>query len=446
MASKATPEVQGLARAQAAYKAMSANVQALIPEPTAENAAEFFGAIRKYDPKFNEFGPALINAVITGTVKASEAKNPLSIVYKEMRDYGYTVEEIFADKLQVVDWTACDTSTYDDVFGVDPPRVYTNFHSINFQKRVKASISNVLLKRAFSSYEGFNDVVNAIQRTLVTSMIDEESKASTQLFALAHAGGCVYPVKINSNITLPQESGKVYLDEPALKYNAAKEKEIVHNFAVGASRDYNWMGVSQLTDIGRVLFITTPEYLSSQDVGVLAAAFNMDKTEFLGRTIEVKDLGGAEKDGAIGFIVSEDWFQIWLQSREMTQIYNPVKRVWNFWYFTDGTFSTSLMENCVELVDSMKSITSVTITEGQNAAKCASTEIVAKVVSGNETGGWSSKLNWSIMGNNSKKTFISPSGILYVANDETANTISVTATSAQDPSKTYTTDVTITAS
>lgn len=446
MATKATPEVQGLARAQAAYNAMSANVQALIPEPTADNAADFFGAIRKYDPKFNEFGPALINAVITGTVKASEAKNPLSIVYKEMREYGYTVEEIFADKLQVVDWTACDTSTYDDVFGVEPPRVYTNFHSINFQKRVKASISNVLLKRAFSSYEGFNDVVNAIQRTLVTSMIDEESKASTQLFALAHAGGFAHPVEINSDITLPQDSGKVYLDEPALKYNAAVEKEIVHNFAVGASRDYNWMGVSQLTDIGRVLFITTPKYLSSQDVGVLAAAFNMDKTEFLGRTIEVKDLGGAEKDGAIGFIVSEDWFQIWLQSREMTQIYNPVKRVWNFWYFTDGTFSTSLMENCVELVDSMKSIKSVTITAEQKAAKCASTEISAKVVKGDEPGGWSSKLNWSIKGNNSKKTFISPSGILYVANDETANTISVTATSAQDPTKTDTEDVTVTAS
>lgn len=438
MATKATPEVQGLARAQAAYNAMSANVQSLIPEPTADNAVEFFGAIRKYDPKFNEFGPALINAVITGTVKASEAKNPLSIVYKEMREYGYTVEEIFADKLQVADWTACDTSTYDDVFGVEPPRVYTNFHSINFQKRVKASISNVLLKRAFSSYEGFNDVVNAIQRTLVTSMIDEESKASTKLFASAHADGCVYPVKINSNITLPQESGKIYLDEPALKYNAAMEKEIVHNFAVGASRDYNWMGVSQLTDIGRVIFITTPKYLSSQDVGVLAAAFNMDKTEFLGRTIEVKDLGGAEQDGAIGFIVSEDWFQIWLQSREMTQIYNPVKRVWNFWYFTDGTFSTSLMENCVELVDSLKSITSVIITADQKAAKGASTEIEAKVVKGNEKGGWSSKLNWSISGNNSNKTFISPSGILYVANDETAKTISVKATSAQNPTKSAT--------
>lgn len=446
MATKATPEVQGLARAQTAYNAMSANVQALIPEPTADNAAEFFGAIRKYDPKFNEFGPALINAVITGTVKASEAKNPLSNVYKEMREYGYTVEEIFADKLRVVDWTACDASTYDDVFGVEPPRIYTNYHSINFQKRAKASISNVLLKRAFSSYEGFNDVVNAIQRTLVTSMIDKESETCTQLFALSHAGGYVYPVKINSNITLLQDSGKVYLDEPALKYNAAVEQEIVRNFSVGASRNYNWMGVSQLTDIGRVLFITTAKYLSSQDVGVLAASLNMDKAEFLGRTIVVKDLGGAENDGAIGFIVSEDWFQIWLQSREMTQIYDPAHRIWSFWYFTDGTFSTSLMENCVELVDSMKSITSVTITTGQKAAKCASTEIVAKVVNGGEKGGWSSKLNWSITGNNSKKTFISPSGILYVANDETASTISVTATSAQDPSKTDTKDVTVTAS
>ena len=92
----------------------------------------------------------------------------------------------------------------------------------------------------------------------------------------------------------------------------------------------------------------------------------------------------------------------------------------------------------------MKSISSVTITEGQKAAKCASTEIVAKVASSSGPGGWSSKLNWSITGNNSNKTFISPSGILYVANDETASTIFVKATSAQDQSKTDTAEVTVT--
>ena len=445
MATKTTTAAErGLARAQATYDAMPASLQALIPEPTADNAREFFAAVRKYDPKLNEFGDALINAVLVGSVKASEAKNPLSNVYRDMQEYGSTVEEIFADKLQVVDWHACDTSTLDDVFGVTPPRLYTNYHTINFQKRVPASINGVLLKRAFKSYEGYDSTVNAIKRTLVTSMIDEECKASTNLFALAHAGGMAIPVKVNSNV-IYEKDGKIYLDKAALEYNVMVEKQIADEFAVSASRDFNWMGVSQLTDIENIMFITTPKYLDSQDVGVLAAAFNMDKASFMGRVIKVKDLGGAEKDGAIAFIVSKDWFQIWLEDREMTQVYNPTSRTWNFNYFTDGTFSTSLMENCVELVDSLKTITAVTIEDGQSVPKCASTEIKVSVTNGGEKGGWTSKLDWKIEGNESKKTFISPSGILYVDRTETAKTITVTATSVMDNTKTDTKQVTITA-
>ena len=106
--------------------------------------------------------------------------------------------------------------------------------------------------------------------------------------------------------------------------------------------------------------------------------------------------------------------------------------------------SFSLMANCVELVDAMKTITAVAIDEGQSAAKCQNTTIKAKVTNGGEKGGWSSKLNWKIEGNQSKKTFISPSGILYVDPAETASTITVTATSVQDSTKTDSKEVTIT--
>ena len=93
----------------------------------------------------------------------------------------------------------------------------------------------------------------------------------------------------------------------------------------------------------------------------------------------------------------------------------------------------------------MKTITSVTIKASQKAQKCAATDIEVDIVNGGEVGGWSSKCDWSILGQTSKRTFISPFGRLFIGPDETADSITVTATSVQDPTKTSSVAVSVTA-
>lgn len=433
---------QGLARAKAAYSNMPLALTALIPEPTAENSQEFGKAIMRYDPQFNEYMHAVLNAVVTGSIRHAEDKNPYALTYRDMGEYGYTIQEIYADALNVSDWHACDTADYDDQFGVEPSRVYTCYHSINFQKRVKVSIPDNLIRRSFTSWEGVNDMISQVIRTLYTSMIGAECKGSENLLAIAHTGGFAYPLLVNSGLETTAD-GKTYIDERALAYNVKQEKAIAGRLSVAASRDYNFMGVSTLTNLDNILVFLTPEYLASQDVGVLAASFNMDKATFMGRVIQVPGYGGAENDGSIGFLCDEEWFKCFIKDRQLTNSYNAAKRVWNYFYFTDAIMSFSLMANCVELVDAVKPIENVTIDEGQSAVKGQNTTIKAEVTHSNEKGGWSSKLDWKIDGNKSKKTFISPSGILYVDPAETADTIKVTATSVQNTLKSDTKQVTI---
>lgn len=435
---------QGLARTKAAYDAMPKALTALIPEPTAENCQEFGKAIMRYDPQFNEFMHSVLNAVVTGSVRHAEDKNPYALTYRNMGEYGYTLQEFYADALNVSDWHACDVADYDDQFGLEPARVYTCYHSINFQKRVKVSIPDNLIRRSFTSWEVVNDMYIQVIRTMYTSMIGAESKGSENLLAIAHTGGFAYPLLVNSDLEI-SNAGKTYIDERALAYNVKQEKAIAGRLSVAASRKYNFMGVSTLTNLENILVFLTPEYLASQDVGVLAASFNMDKTTFMGRVIQVPGYGGAENDGSVGFMCDEEWFKCFIKDRQLTSSYNAAKRIWNYFYFTDAIMSFSLMANCVELVDSMKTITAVTIDDGQSAAKCSYTTINSKVTNGGEKGGWSSKLDWKITGNQSKKTFISPSGILYVDPADTASSITVTATSVQDPTKTDSKEVTITA-
>ena len=439
MATKLTANQEaGLKKASSVYKAMSANARALIPEPTETNAKAFGEAMRKYDPQMNEFMNGMVNRLIYGWTRNAEDKNPFAIMEKGTIEYGYTIEEAYADALSVEDWTACDSEDFSELFGVEPARVYTLFHSINFQKKVKASISDRLMRRAFTDWGELNDMIARIVRTLYSSMLGAERKAAASLLAIAHEGGFAYPLKINAfDITA--------VNAEEMRANAIFEQAMVHRLAVNASREYNYMGVSTLTDIDDCYIFVTPEYMAAQGVEVLAMAFNMEKAEFLGHVIEVGDFGGAEDDGCIGFIVDRNWFQIWVEGRQMTYQYNAAKRNWNYFYFSDAIYSFSQFANCIELVSAKKTITGVTVTASQSAPKCAATQIQATITNGAEAGGWYSKLNWSISGNTSRKTFISPFGLLYVGADETADTINVTATSAQDNTKKSTVPVTITA-
>lgn len=433
-----TASAAGLAKAQAIYSTMSANAKSLIPEPTAENAKEFGKALLQYDPTYNEFLSGMVNRVVYGRTRNAEDKNPFSIMEKGSLEYGYTIEEAFADALSVEDWTACDTEDFSELFGQNPARVYTVFYNVNFQKKVKATISDRIMRRAFSNWAELNDVIARIVRTLYTSMIGEERRTAASLLMMAHEGGFVYPVKVNSvDVT--------NVDPDNMRANAIMIQATANRLAVNASRDYNYMGVSTLTELEDCYIFLTPEYVAAQGVDVLAISFNMEKAELLGHIVMVGDFGGAEEDGCVGFMVDKNWMQIWIEGRQMTYQYNAAKRIWNYFYFTDAIFAFCQFANCVELVSSLKSITSVTVTASQQAAKCAQTKIQATIVNGGEAGGWSSKMNWSISGQQSKKTFISPFGLLYVAPDETAGSINVTATSAQDPSKTNTQEVTIVA-
>lgn len=433
-----TSNASGLAKAAAIYEAMNDNMKAFLPTPTADNAKDFGAALMKYQPAYNDFMKTMLQKVVYGWARNAEDKNPFSIMEKGTLEYGYTIEEAYADALSVEDWSASELDDFSELFGVEPARVYTLFHSVNFQKRVKASIPDRWMRRAFGSWGELNDMIARIVRTLYTSMIGEERKASEKLLYLAHLGGFVKPVKVNSIDFMS-------VTDEDMQANTIAIKAYANRMAVSGSRDYNHMGVLTLTDYSDLYIWMTPEYLAAQDVSVLAAAFNMEKVEFLGHVVMVPGFGGAEDDGCVGFMTDRNWFQIWIQDRQMTEEYNARKRVWNYFYFTDAIYSFSQFSNCIELVSSEKSITSVTITDGQSVQKGTAALIDVSVVTGSETGGFSSKCNWSITGNASRKTFISPFGLLYIDPSETADSINVTATSAQDSTKSSTVAVTVTA-
>lgn len=434
-----TRPLSGLEIAQEAYDGMSPIAQQSLPAPKQENAKEFSQALMKFTAVANEFAGALVNRIMFSWVKGAEAYDPLDFLRRGNLGPGYTVEEIYADMLEAKDWDEYDDYVA-DIFRSVTPKVYALYHSVNFQKTVDVTTQNDILARGFTNWADMETLAAQIVNQLYETMRDAEYQQTKALLATAYAGGLCYPVTVTPvDINAP-------IDKDAMETNTVKIRAAVGRLKF-AKRDYNYMGVKNRTTIDDILFITTPDYIAAQDVKVLAAAFNMSRADFLGRVVEVDDFGGAEKNGAVGFIIDREWFQIYRTLEKMTEQYNYKHLSWNYSYTVNGIFSMSLFSNCIVLVDSSKldTIESVEVTAGQSAPKKASTLINATVTAADDSNKYHyDKLIWSISGNSSDKTVISPYGMLTVGNDETAASINVTVKSQQDDTKTDTKAVTIT--
>ena len=144
-------------------------------------------------------------------------------------------------------------------------------------------------------------------------------------------------------------------------------------------------------------------------------------------------------------VVDKDFFQFYRNLTKTTQIYNPSSLFWNYFQTETAVFATSMFSNAVVFTSKEAEIASVTIDAGQKASKGKETPIKYTIATVGTDGCFYNKCTWSISGATSSRTKINPAGILEIGKDETSGTISVTATSVQDPTKTSTVNVTVTA-
>lgn len=115
------------------------------------------------------------------------------------------------------------------------------------------------------------------------------------------------------------------------------------------SANYNYAGVRTYTDPRYLYTILTTELSSIFDVEVLALSFNMDKAELIGRQIGVDGFGTIDEErlqeifaddpnttytpftedelnslkSISGLMVDSDWFMIFDNYYNMTEVYNP---------------------------------------------------------------------------------------------------------------------------
>lgn len=410
-------------------------------------------AFRTFQPAQNAFLDALVNRIGLVLLTNRLYENPWAAFKRGVLEYGETVEEIFVNILEAQQFDPDEAVT--NIFKRNMPDVQTAFHRLNYQKFYKVTISEMQLRQAFLSFEGVSDLIGKIIEQLYTSANYDEFLMMKYLVCKSITQGHFFPV------TIPAVS-------PATANSIVISMKNISEQATFMHTEYNEAGVATYTDKSSQYFIFNTEFLSTIDVEVLARAFNLEYTQLMGHTISINSFtfsGLEEKrvinllypdgngpdtlfteaettmlEGVPGVMVDENWMMIFDNLALMKQVENGEGLYWNYVYHNWKTFSHSPFNTAIAFTDVDSTVTGVTVSPATaSIAKGSQLQMSATVAT---TGLATTGVTWSV---NSEISSINAQGLLTVPSTETATTLTVTATSMYDNTKTGTGKITVTA-
>lgn len=415
--------------------------QQRIPAATQGDITDTVNNLLEYRPMMNEFIDALVNRIGDVVIKSKVWTNPLGQFKRGMMQYGETIEELATTLLSAKRYDP--NKCYDDVFACNPPDVMSNFHSINRQDYYELTVNDMLLRRAFLTDYGLQDLVGRIMETPYTSDYWDEYLIMRNLFAEYDRANGFYRIQVpdaSAAATRAEKQDKAMAITEAVRAQAGKMK-----FLSGA---YNPNGAPTFTRPDELVLFATPEFVAMLDVNVIAFAFNASAADVQMRIVEIDDFG---IDGCQAILADRDFFMCADTLIDFESIRNPKAISWNYWLHHHGIYSVSKFVNAVMFTTEAGTVVEVpSITVNSTAVAFAEVDgVVPKfakrgektrlkaTVAGTvapETEGYAvpQSVTWAITEAAKPKslgTFVDAEGVLHVAADEKNEKVAVTATS-----------------
>lgn len=407
--------------------AASTTYQERIPVATQDNIAEVGNAMMQYEATQNEFLHMLVNRIARVIITSKSYSNPLKPFKRGVLANGEAIEEVFVNMATAKPFDPILAER--TVFKREIPDVSAVFHKINSRVFYKTTVSREQLAAAFLSAEGITDLVSKIVDSLYSGAELDEYISMREMFSIQAQRGAFYPVYIPALTATNAQSAITTIKQ------WSNRLEFI-------SASYNPMGVKTRTLKNEQYLFVTPEFDAMMDVNVLAAAFNMNKAEFLGHKIMVDNFGtGMEKVQAI--LVDRDWFMDFDRLDEYNEIYNPEGLYWNYFYHVWRLYSASPFVNAIMFTsDDTITVTSIDVTPAAPTVKKGDVQQFTATFTASPMA--PKGVIWSVTGATQPvKSQIDWTGRLLVAPDEKNTTLTVTATSTYDPTKTDTATVTV---
>lgn len=309
--------------------------QRYVPLANAENVAQVGAGILLNQTMQNEFITSLVDRIGLVVLKSVSLENPLKRFKKGMMPLGRTIEEIFTDitKAHKYDPELAETT----VFKREIPNVKTLFHERNREEFYKQTIQDSSLQSAFVSWGTFESFLSQIINSIYNSAEVDEFLYMKLLIDNYYSKGLFKVVSVDAPTTETASRALV----KAIRAYAGKA-----TLPMG-SRDFNSLAVMNRVDIDDLHLIITADLQAEIDVEVLARAFNMKNTDFLGKVTVIDSFSSP---GLQAVLVDSDWFMVYDVLQKMETIRNPQGLYWNYLYHVWQVLSVSRFSTAIAFV------------------------------------------------------------------------------------------------
>lgn len=426
----------------------STNYQDFIPPATDRDSLRQIGSIMmQYQALQNEFLSALVNRIGRVIISSKQYENPWASFKRGYLEYGETTEEIFTNiaKPFQYDPEVAENKVFKRVI----PDVRSAFHTMNYQKFYKVTVTQEQLRQAFLSEDGVSSLIADIVQSLYTAANYDEFQVMKYLLFKNILNSRLYPVTVDAVNTANMKSIIADVKSMSNKLEFMSDK-------------YNVAGVKTHAKKSEQYILIDADFQAKMDVEVLASAFNMSKAEFMGHLVLIDGFGeldnkrlaelfedddtyapitDAELEALAQIplvLVSENYFMIFDNLNQFTEQYNGEGLYWNYWYHQWKTFSVSPFAVALMFIPATPTVTSVSVSPdtasigvGENLSLTPTVEV----------------------------TNFAPKTVVYTSSDEDVATVSnagvvtgisagsatITVTSTFDDTKSDTASITVTA-
>lgn len=413
-------------------KAASTEYQRRIPFVDKANIQATVRNLMDWTPTKNEFIDALVNRIGAEIFRQNSWANPYAKFKGGMLEWGDTIEEVFVGLINARVYDPSRPGMEQQLFGIHDAEVQTSFHKINRQDYYPISINDDLLRRAFVSDFGLSSLVTQLMEAPNKSDNWDEFLVMASLFAEYERADGFFHVNV-PDLSVAESDGA------DARYALRVFRAWAGNLQF-LSRNYNAAGMPVAATSDELELFITPEALAALDVDGLAAAFQLEKADIPYRinliTQEALGIPGCQ-----AILTSRDFFVVRDTLFKSTQQPNAVGLHTNYFVHHHQIVSVSRFVPAVMFWTGPSDVVPTEVTPVTGIETITAYDFEGVTVTDFERGsayqirtaatttGPNDSVRFEIISaTSSTYTYIRPNGLITIAPDEEATSITVRVT------------------
>ena len=304
----------------------------------------------------NEF-VSLLKKVVYTAVYNKTFNNPLVGLEGERMPLGQFIEDAYINPAKARGFNVNDFAGLLQKYEAE---VAVQYLAVNSDLQYCVTLTREKIRNAFTSWDNLEALISGYINSLYNGAYITRYNQTKGLVTAAFTGNNVQ----YQTITNPT-------DEQTAKSFIRQLRAAFSKMQIPSTRFNAWnkvkggrLALKTWSDPEDIVVLISADIEALVDVEVLAAAFNMSKTDFLGRVIVVDDFSQYDDEGNVvvdgsaikAMIADRAWFKIKTQDFAMDEFYNANNRTWQYYLNDVRMVNFSLFANAVVFATSAPTV------------------------------------------------------------------------------------------